>query len=123
MANKIELVGDTLMFFIDCGTTFSFEVVYDQAGNPINVTGYSARLSFKNRVGGTEYFRLTDGDGITVGTTDGAFTVVISAERTALLQSESSGLKGVCAMEVETPGGAVYRLFDGKWVSSPEVVD
>lgn len=124
MANKIELVGETLVFYIDCGSTFGFSIIYkDQAGTPIDVTGYSARLSFKNRVGGTEYFRLTDGDGITVGTTNGAFTVVISDERTALLQSESSGLKGVCAMEIESPGGVVTRLFDGKWVSSPEVVD
>ena len=124
MANKIELVDDTLLFYIDCGTTFSFESVFkDQNGSPIDVTGYQARLSFKDRVGGTEYFRLTQSDGIAVGTTDGKFTVTITDERTALLQSEATGKKGVCAMEVETPGGAVYRLFDGKWVSSPEVVD
>jgi len=124
LANKIELVDETLMFYIDCGTTFSFESVYkDQAGDPIDVTGYSARLSFKDRVGGTEYFRLTETDGISVGTTNGKFTATLSDARTALLQSESLGKKGVCAMEIESPGGVVVRLFDGKWISSPEVVD
>ena len=124
MANKIELVNERLMFYIDCGATFPFEIVYkDQTGNPINVSGYSARLSFKDRVGGAEYFRLTDSDGISVGTTNGKFTVTISDERTALLQSGGYGKKGVCAMEVESPGGVVVRLFDGLWVSSPEVVD
>lgn len=124
LANKIELVNERLMFYIDCGTTFSFESVYkDQAGDPIDVSGYSARLSFKDRVGGTEHFRLTESDGISVGTTDGKFTATISDVRTALLQSGGYGKKGVCAMEVESPGGVVVRLFDGLWVSSPEVVD
>ena len=124
MANKIELVDETLMFYIDCGTTFSFESVYkDQAGNPIDVTGYLARLSFKDRVGGTEYFRLTESDGISVGTTNGKFTATLSDARTAILQSESLGKKGVCAMEIESPGGVVVRLFDGQWIRSPAVVD
>lgn len=124
MANKISESNNLLMFTIDCGSTFIFTAVLkDRAGDPVDVTGYTAEMACKSGPGGTEHFRISDADDITVGTTDGKFTAKLSAANTSLLQGAGVGLKGVIQMEVTDTSGNVTRLIDGKFVASPEVVD
>lgn len=123
MANKITESNNLLSFAIDCGATFVFNGTLKSNGTPVDVTGYTAVLSCRSGPGGTEYFRITNADDITVGTTDGKFTFKLSSENTALLQSYGVGLKGTIQALVTDTNGNDIRLIDGKFVASPDGVN
>lgn len=85
-------------FVVEQGATFTKIVTwFDDAGDPIDVTGYSAHLQVRATPDDTSVvleLQSTDGS-ITVGTTDGKFTLHVAAADTALL----------------APVVAVYDLF------------
>lgn len=124
VAHRIELLDDEhLSFKVDCGTTLVFDSTYKDPDNvPIDVTGYEAVVVFASAPGGAEYFRLTHGNGIAVGTDDGKFTVTVSDTDTAKLQSGGTALRGVCAMNIKSPTGVVTELWEGVWVGDPSPV-
>lgn len=116
-------MADKYNLSIDAGATYQLVVAWkDGNGDPVNLTGYSARMKLKDTYGGTTLVSLTDSDGITLGGSAGTLAIVIADTLTATLAG-TSHTKGVYDLEVESAGGVTTRILEGKWVCSPEVTD
>lgn len=109
------------------GAYWSQRLVYeDSNGDPINLTGYTARMQVRRTVdeGGDPIIELTTGAGITLGDptpTDGVVLLEISADDTADLPATPSDRKWRYDLELVPAGGEVRRLIMGKFVVSLEV--
>lgn len=106
--------------YIEQGATFRLNLLWkDSLGNPVNLTGYSARMQVR-RAYNNPYtlLSLTSSDGtITLGGSLG--TIVVDGP--ALLTEEMSSRVGVYDLELESADGTVTRLLEGKVTISPEV--
>lgn len=104
---------------IEQGATYRRRLVWKINSNPVNLTGYSARLKVRTVPRGMLVLSLTtdvDG-GITLGTTDGVIDLALSATQTALLNAGKYGYD----LELVSAGGDVTRLVKGTFTISPEV--
>jgi hypothetical protein len=93
------------------------QVVYN---TPMDLSGYTARMSIKDRAGGTELMSLTTENGrIEVDNTAKVINLIISADDTA----DITWKKGVYDLELVAPGagGVVTMLLYGKATVSAEV--
>jgi hypothetical protein len=91
---------------------------YVQYNTPKSLAGYIARMSCKNKIGGTEFLRLdTTNGGITIDNAAKTITLFVSATDTALLVKQ----KGVYDLELESPAGVVTKLLSGSITVSSEV--
>jgi hypothetical protein len=89
-----------------------------QYNAPENLTGYSARMAVKDKVGGTVLKTLTtENGGIVLDQTKKTITVVISAADTAALTWKS----GVYDLEMVSPSAVVTKLYTGKIYVTKEV--
>ena len=77
-------------------------------GAPIDVAGYTARMTIRSSFGDGAGLTLTDAEGIAVGTTDGTFTVTMTAAQTAQLPGS-----GVYDLLVTPPSAQPLRLCQG----------
>lgn len=86
---------------------------------PNDLTGFTARMSIKDKVGGTELFSLTtENSRIEIFDTDYYIALNITAADTAAMTFS----KGVYDLElVNTGSGAVYRLIQGTITVKDEV--
>lgn len=86
-------------------------------GPPINVTGWTALMQFRDAPGKLVLLELTDGSGITVGTDDGTFAVMITGDQTATLNFRS------CFYDlfVTAPGGEPINLVGGRVSVKPAI--
>lgn len=85
---------------------------------PQDLTGYTARLAIKDKVGGTVLKTLTtETSGITIDNVKKTITLNISALDTAALVWKS----GVYDLELVSPTGVVTKLYTGKFIVSKEV--
>ena len=99
------------------GSTFSKSLTYKLDDDPVDLTGYDARLQVR------EFFyspdpvlSLTNTSGITLGASAGTISVLIDAATTASL------IPGDYVYDLElVAGGTVTRLIEGKFVVTPEV--
>jgi hypothetical protein len=99
------------------GKTINFEVIWG-GSTPVDVTGFSAKLQARETAASvTTLFSVTNGAGITVGTTDGKFTISMTATNTAALTPSV----GVYDFEITAPSGAVYLVMSGKFTILAEV--
>lgn len=103
-------------FVIQKGATWEATVYWkDPSGNPINITGYSAKFQMSTSYGGTAEFELTSASGITLNGTQGRLDLVATATQTA-------NLGGTYHYELELINGAtVYRILEGELVVSNQV--
>lgn len=103
---------------IEQGATFSLSLTYkDTNDNPIDLTGYSARLQMRKRINDSDtVVSLTDSSGIELGGDTGTIVITISATATAALDP----VEGVYDLELET-GGIVTRLLSGTYEVLREV--
>ena len=86
-------------------------------GTPIDVTDYLARAQIRTTKDADDVLvDLTDW--LTVGTEDGVVTLSIPAEDTALMDWNGSAYWD---LELESPGGQVTRLLEGRATLSKEV--
>ncbi len=84
---------------------------YVQFLTPVEMAGFTARMSIKDRVGGTELLSLTtENGGITIDAAAYTISLFISASATAAL----SWVKGVYDLEMVSSGGIVTGLLTGK---------
>lgn len=91
---------------------------YVQYLTPVDLTGYTARMSIKDRVGGTELFRLdTTNSRIVLDVVESTITLTITAADTAAL---TTWKKGVYDLELVN-GAAVSLLLTGTIEVIPEV--
>lgn len=91
---------------------------YIQYWTPVDLAGYTARMSLKNKVGGTELFRLDTSNGrITLDNVDKKIDLLISAVDTAALTFK----KAVYDLELVSPGGVVSLVIYGSVTVVDEV--
>lgn len=107
-------------FIINQGSTFNPTITWkDSGGNPVDLTGYSARMQIRRHVrASTTIASLTDSAGdITLGGAAGTIKPVISATDTAAFDFDEA----VYDLELEDASGVVTRLLDGSIVLRREV--
>ena len=105
-------------FIVKQGETFSKQITWnDEAGSPINLTGYTARMFLKRAVTDTtSLFDLTTiNSRITLGGVAGTILLSISATDTATLTGEY-----VYDLEL-VDGSAIKRLLQGRIKIDDEV--
>lgn len=103
---------------IDQGATFRRALRWLRQDAPVNLTGYTARMEIRDKVGGTVLHRLdTANGGITLGGADGTIMLHIAADVSAAW----SWRTGAYDLELVEPTGDVIRLVQGGVQISPEV--
>lgn len=104
---------------IEQGATFTLSATWkDSAGAPVNLTGYSARMQVRSSYDSEEVLAsLVSPTDITLGGALGTILVTISATSTQLLTIQ----EGVYDLELQSAGGVVTRLLQGKATISREV--
>lgn len=91
---------------------------YVQYRAPVDLTGYTARMTVKDRVGGTELFSLTtENSRIVIDNTVKTIVLTISATDTASIDWS----RGVYDLELVSSGGQVTALLNGSVSVSEEV--
>lgn len=107
-------------FTIEQGVTHVKVITYaDADNNPINITGYSARMQMRPTIGSVvKYLDLTSSPavGIAINGPLGQITVTISAATSSTVPTD-----GVYDLEIVDGSGAVTRLLQGTITVSPEV--
>lgn len=89
-----------------------------QYNTPTDLAGCLARLVIRDKVGGTELFRLDDKNGrIMLNNTSKTVTLKVSASDTALMSFK----KGVYELELETPAGEVLLVMTGNVAVTKEI--
>ena len=91
----------------------------DATHQPVNLTGYSARLNAgrRNTASATPFIVLTtENGGIVLGATEGTITLQLDADATAALHENAA-----YDLELEDSSGTVTRLLMGNIVISKEV--
>jgi hypothetical protein len=102
------------------GTTFRMTLSWvDPAGDPIDLTGYAARMQVRMRYDTpTALVSLTESAGITLGGDQGTIAVELTAVQTAAIAvARNTGVPPsddyYYDLEVEAPTGEVTRLVFG----------
>ncbi|MCG8445912.1 MAG: hypothetical protein MI753_09375 [Hyphomicrobiales bacterium] len=127
---------------INQGETWSFSYPWENAGSPVDLTDYSARMSIRDRIGGSLYAYLStggdaDGGTITLGGVTGVVALSMTAEETTALydpvdleelkkhrrEPEKRTVKWLYDLELESAGGVVTRLLHGRILLQREVTE
>lgn len=90
---------------------------YLQFYTPVDMAGYTARMTIKDRIGGTVLHTLTSPTDIVIDNTEHTITVTISAVVTASWTWTS----GTYDLEMVSPTSAVVKLYKGSITVSKEV--
>jgi hypothetical protein len=96
------------------GATFELAPQWKIDGKYVNVTGYTANMIVRNSPTSTgSIVTLSSANGrILTGTTDGKFTLQLTAAETGALAAGQY----VYDLEVTSPGGIVTRLLEGGFI-------
>ena len=96
------------------GATFNLTPRWKIDGSYVNITGYSAVLTVKNSPSSsTSIIVLSSANGrITVGGTNGQFTLALTAAETDTLTAGNY----VYDLEITAPNGTVTRLLEGGFI-------
>jgi hypothetical protein len=93
---------------------------YLRFNTPVDLAGFTARMSIKDKVGGTEILSLTTENGrIILDNSAKTITLQISSSDTGAVLAK----KGVYDLELESSTGVVTGLIHGSVVFVPEVTD
>ena len=121
MVAKIKSPTIRLNAVIPQGATYKgFDFVYrDPNDTPIDLTGYTARMHFREKHTDPDppLYAATDGDDITLGGAAGTIVIVIPAATTAAWTFKTA----VYDLELVEPDGEVVRLVEGRITVTPEV--
>lgn len=91
---------------------------YVQYNTPVNMAGFTARMTIKDRVGGTTLETLTtENSAITIDNTVKTITLLLSATATAAY----TWVKGVYDLEMVSASGVVTLLLSGDITVEKEV--
>lgn len=103
---------------IEQGATFTKTITWtDALGAPVNLSGYTARAKGRRSYNAsTSLFSISTGAGIVLGGALGTIVLTITDETTAAMTPG----KGVWDLEVESAGGVVTRLLEGRMTVTPE---
>lgn len=107
-------------FEIEQGTTFVLAFSWkDEAGTPIPLTGYTARMQVRHSVSAEEVLLdlTTENDRLVIDELNGRVTIVLDPVVTAAI----TWRKGMYDLELVSPTGGVKRLVEGAVTVSREV--
>lgn len=101
------------------GSTFTKTFTYKIGNNPVNLTGYTARMQGRqSHTSSSAVLDLTTANSkIVLGGTAGTITLSLSAAETAAVTQSSL----VYDLELVSGGGEVTRLLEGSIILTPEV--
>lgn len=102
------------------GATFRQNMIWqDNEQQPIDLTGYAARMMARTNVSASDPFLTltTENGGITLGGEDGTILLVMTAGQTESLTE----MAGLYDLELVAPGGEVVRLLQGNIIISKEI--
>jgi hypothetical protein len=104
--------------YIEKGATFHKSITWEVAGNPVDLTGYSARMMIRaSYAAASPLIELTTSNGrIALNGAPGRIDLFIGATDTEAL----AGSAGVYDLELVN-GAEVTRLLQGEVTLSPEV--
>jgi len=102
---------------IDQGRDFFFTAIYENAGTPINLTGYTAAFSLSQNYNGATNLSLTTGSGITITGSTGTINVHATA-----VQTEIPAGTYVAELTITSGGGIETSLLKGNLVVLAKVV-
>jgi len=109
----------TLNLTFPQGATWSLALTWnDDGGDPINLTGYTARMQVRPSYdASTTVLSLTNGSGLTLGGAAGTVTLRVEAATTTTVSAATY----VYDLELQSGGGEVTRLVEGTLEVTPEV--
>ncbi|GII83305.1 hypothetical protein Ssi03_12950 [Sphaerisporangium siamense] len=111
-------MAGTYRFKMDQGSTVRRPLRWLRNGEPMDLTGATARMEIRTAAGGALLHRLdTTNGGITLGGTAGTILIYIPAA----VSSAWTVLQGVYDLEVVFPNEDVTRLLQGNFSVSAEV--
>ena len=116
------LTEDGNLLTIQQGATFSLNVNYKDAnGSTIDLSsGYTARMQGRtSHAASSTVFSLTNGGGITLGSSDPNVVISIAATATDDFTAPSSGVYDLEI--VKTSSSEVFRILEGRFEITPEV--
>jgi len=105
---------------IEQGATYDQTFTWEVSGSPVNLTGYTARMQFRDSMASPTKvveFGVTTGATITLGGAAGTIRVQLTATATAALNAGSY----VYDLELVSGAGVVTRLLQGAVSVNPEV--
>lgn len=105
---------------IEQGATFQFNLIWkDSSGNPIDLTGYTAKMQVRQRYSSEDaaLTMSTEAGTIVLGGAAGTINITGPAVDTATITIK----QGVYDVELTSAGGIVTRLIEGCVAVSPEV--
>ena len=114
------MAAGALDLFVEQGSTFSYNLTLtDQVGTPLNLTGYTARMQMRRAVQSQDVLiSLTTENGrLTITPLTGQIAINIEATATAALSFQTA----VYDLEIQSDGGIVTRIIQGRVTLSPEV--
>ncbi len=111
------MAAGTYNIYIEQGATYDQTFTWTINGNPVNVTGYTARMQLRSAVASpTVVFDVLVDGTFTLGGAAGTIRVQITAAKTTLIAA------GSYVYDLELVNGAVVtRLLSGAVTVSPEV--
>lgn len=106
-------------FICPQGSTFSKQISYLINSQPVDLTGYIARMQVREKHSSPNpTLDLTmENGGISIGECQGSITLYVSAAQTENLVPK----KYVYDLEIESSEGMVYRIVEGDFLVTPEV--
>jgi len=107
---------------VEQGVTFSQNMTWKIDGNPVNLSGYTARMNVRTSRSGRVpanilVLALTSENGITLGGVAGTIRIDLSATQTSNIAAGTYAYD----LELESAGEEVTRLLSGTFNVSPEV--
>lgn len=118
------MAAQTLDLLIEQGATFTLSFVWSEqnpdgtAGAPHNLTGWDARMQIRKTQGSAPLISATKTSGeFTIDGPAGKVSLKLTDEQTDTLTTKSA----LYDIELESPGGDVYRLLQGKVTVSPNI--
>ena len=113
-------MAGTYDFTLEKGATFQLQLEWlDSEDVPIDLTSYTARmkLRYKKKAGDVATELTTENGRIILNGATGIIELEIEATETAILDNTNC----VYDLELESPGGIVYRVIEGSVDVSEEV--
>jgi hypothetical protein len=106
-------------FLCPQGSTFSKQITYKIEDEPVNLTGYSARMQVRENYYSPDALLdlSSPSNGLTIEELDGIINILVSSVDTSALPPGNF----LYDLELESEGGEVSRIIEGSFIVTPEV--
>ncbi len=104
------MTAANLNFEVEQGATWKHELQVNSGDSALDLTGFIARMQFRERVESEEAtINITNGQGITITPATGGISLILSASETGALTAGSYFYD----LEIESSDGEVTRVIAG----------